>query len=368
MSASPVDSSIARYPARPRLIERYREFLPITGATPIITLGEGSTPLVHLGRIGNRIGLPNLYAKYEGMNPTGSFKDRGMVVAISKAVEEGAKAVICASTGNTSASAAAYGAAAGLEVIVVLPKGKIALGKLIQAMAAGAKIVAVDGNFDEALCVVREMAEQRARPVTLVNSVNPYRIDGQTTAAFEVCDDMGRAPDILAIPVGNAGNITAYWAGFNRYEAAGRITAKPKMYGFQAAGAAPIVLGHPVEKPETIATAIRIGNPASWKGAEAARDESGGLIETVTDDEIVAAYRDLARSQGIFCEPASAASLAGVCKLASAGRIDRDATVVCVLTGHGLKDPETAERTAGGASSIVEAAATTAGVMKALGW
>ena len=255
MSASPVNSpAIVRYPARPRLMERYREFLPVTGATPIITLGEGSTPLVHLERIGKRIGLPNLFVKYEGMNPTGSFKDRGMVMAISKAVEEGCTAVICASTGNTSASAAAYGAVAGLEVIVVLPKGKIALGKLIQAIAAGAKVVAVDGNFDEALNVVREMAEQRDRPVTLVNSVNPSRIDGQTTAAFEICDDMGRAPDILAIPVGNAGNITAYWAGFNRYQAAGRIAAKPKMYGFQAAGAAPIVLGHPVEKPETIAT------------------------------------------------------------------------------------------------------------------
>jgi len=212
------------------------------------------------------------------------------------------------------------------------------------------------------------MGEQRDHPVTIVNSINPYRIDGQTTAAFEVCDDLGRAPDILAIPVGNAGNITAYWAGFSRYQVAGRISAKPRMFGFQAAGAAPIVLGHPVEKPETIATAIRIGNPASWKQAVAARDESGGLIETVTDDEIVAAYRDLATRQGIFCEPASAASLAGICKLAGEGRVPRDATVVCVLTGHGLKDPETAERTAGGAESIIESAATTAGVMKALGW
>ena len=369
MSASPPGSPPGAGPAaRPRLVERYREFLPITAATPIISLGEGNTPLVRIDHIGARLGLPNLYVKYEGMNPTGSFKDRGMVVAISKAVEEGAKAVICASTGNTSASAAAYGAAAGLEVIVVLPKGKIALGKLIQAMAAGARIVAVDGNFDDALRVVREMAEQRNHPITLVNSVNPYRIDGQTTAAFEVCDDLGRAPEILAIPVGNAGNITAYWAGFNRYRAAGRIDSLPRMFGFQAEGAAPIVLGHPVEKPETIATAIRIGNPASWRQAEAARDESGGLIETVTDDQIVAAYRELAVSQGIFCEPASAASLAGVCGLALAGRIDPDATVVCVLTGHGLKDPETAERTAGGAGSIVEASATTAGVMHALGW
>jgi len=283
----------ARLGARPRLVERYRDFLPITPETPLVTLGEGNTPLVHLDHVGQRIGVPNLYVKYEGMNPTGSFKDRGMVMAISKAVEEGAKAVICASTGNTSASAAAYGAVAGLEVIVVLPKGKIALGKLIQAMAAGAKVVAVDGNFDEALEVVREMGEQRDHPVTIVNSINPYRIDGQTTAAFEVCDDLGHAPDILAIPVGNAGNITAYWAGFNRYQEAGRISARPKMLGFQAAGAAPIVLGHPVEHPETIATAIRIGNPASWKRAEAARDESGGVIEIVTDDEILATYREL---------------------------------------------------------------------------
>jgi len=358
----------ARLGARPRLVERYRDFLPITPETPLITLGEGNTPLVHLDHVGQRIGVPNLYVKYEGMNPTGSFKDRGMVMAISKAVEEGAKAVICASTGNTSASAAAYGAVAGLEVIVVLPKGKIALGKLIQAMAAGAKVVAVDGNFDDALEVVREMGEQRDHPVTIVNSINPYRIDGQMTAAFETCDDLGRAPDILAIPVGNAGNITAYWAGFNRYEAAGRIAAKPKMFGFQAAGAAPIVLGHPVEKPETIATAIRIGNPASWKRAEAARDESGGLIETVTDDEILATYRELSTKQGIFCEPASAASLAGIVKLAAAGRVPREATVVCVLTGHGLKDPETAEKSAGGAEAIIEAPATTAGVMKSLGW
>ena len=372
MSASstsqvPVEA-VAGVHARPRLVERYREFLPITDATPIISLGEGFTPLVRIDHIGRRIGVPNLYVKCEGMNPTGSFKDRGMVMAVSKAVEAGAKALICASTGNTSASAAAYGAAAGLEVIVVLPKGKIALGKLIQAIAAGAKVIAVDGNFDEALTVVREMAEQKEHPVTLVNHLNPNRIEGQTTAAYEVCDDLGRAPDILAIPVGNAGNITAYWAGFNRYQAAGRIAAKPKMYGFQAAGAAPIVLGHPIEHPETVATAIRIGNPASWKRAEAARDESGGLIEAVTDDEILAAYRELAISQGVFCEPASAASVAGVIKLAAAGRIDRDATIVCVLTGHGLKDPETAERTVGGANAIIDAAPTTAGVMRALGW
>ena len=363
-SRSAVEAA-ASVSARPRLVERYREFLPITDATPIISLGEGFTPLVRIDRIGSRIGVPNLYVKYEGMNPTGSFKDRGMVMAVSKAIEAGAKAVICASTGNTSASAAAYGAAAGLEVIVVLPKGKIALGKLIQAIAAGAKVIAVDGNFDQALTVVREMAEQTEHPVTLVNSVNPFRIAGQTTAAFEVCDDLGRAPHILAIPVGNAGNITAYWAGFTRYQAAGRIDSRPRMYGFQAAGAAPIVLGHPVEHPETIATAIRIGNPASWKQAEAARDESGGLIETVTDDEIVAAYRDLATSQGIFCEPASAASLAGVRKLRLAGRLDADSLVVCVLTGHGLKDPDTAGRLA---DPLVTAAPTLPAVMEALGW
>jgi threonine synthase len=357
-----------RLGSRPRLLDRYREFLPVTDKTPLITLGEGNTPLVHIERIGKRIGVPNLFVKYEGMNPTGSFKDRGMVMAISKAVEQGDRAVICASTGNTSASAAAYGAVAGLEVIIVLPKGKIALGKMIQGIAAGARVLAVDGNFDDALMVVREMAEQKDHPVTLVNHLNPNRIEGQTTAAYEVCDDLGGAPDILALPVGNAGNITAYWLGFNRYQAAGRIGSRPKMYGFQAAGSAPIVMGHPIEHPETIATAIRIGNPASWKRAEAARDESGGLIDMVTDDEILAAYAELASSQGIFCEPASAASVAGIIKMAAAGRVDRDSTVVCVLTGHGLKDPERAEKVFASASSIIESAPTTAGVMKALGW
>ncbi len=370
MSASANVSAVPapRLGARPRLLERYRDLLPVTDRTPIISLGEGNTPLVHLARIGERIGLTNLFVKYEGMNPTGSFKDRGMVMAISKAVEEGDRAVICASTGNTSASAAAYGAVAGLEVIVVLPKGKIALGKLIQGIAAGARVLAVDGNFDDALEVVREMAEQKDHPVTLVNHLNPYRIEGQTTAAYEVCDDLGRAPDILALPVGNAGNITAYWLGFNRYQAAGRISAKPKLWGFQAAGSAPIVLGHPIEHPETVATAIRIGNPASWKKAEAARDESGGLIDMVTDDEILAAYAELASTQGIFCEPASAASVAGIIKMAAAGKIDRDATIVCVLTGHGLKDPERAERVFARPESIIEAAPTMAGVMRALGW
>jgi threonine synthase len=351
---------------RPRLVERYRAFLPVTDATPSLTLGEGFTPLVEARRLGEQIGLPRLHLKLEGLNPTGSFKDRGMVVAVAKALEDGARAIICASTGNTSASAAAYGAMAGLEVVVVLPRGAIASGKLLQALIAGARVIAVDGNFDAAFTVVRELAADPAHPVTLVNSINPDRIAGQKTAAFEVCDDLGRAPDFLAIPVGNAGNITAYWAGFSDYAEA-RITAsRPRMLGFQAAGAAPIVAGAPVERPETVATAIRIGNPASWAGAVAARDESNGRIEAVTDDEILAAYRDLATSEGVFCEPSSAASVAGVAKLARAGELDRDALVVCVLTGAGLKDPDTAQRLAGDA--VIESAATGAAVRSALGW
>jgi threonine synthase len=352
-------------PGRPRLLDRYASFLPLTGRTPRISLGEGATPLVRTCRLAESIGIDELYLKFEGMNPTGSFKDRGMVVAVAKALEAGAASIVCASTGNTSASAAAYGAAAGLEVVVLLPAGKIALGKLLQALVAGSRVVAIDGNFDDALRVVRELAEQDRHPVTLVNSVNPYRIEGQKTAAFEVVDDLGRAPDILAIPVGNAGNITAYWAGFGAYREAGRCETLPRMMGFQAAGAAPIVLGHPVEDPETVATAIRIGNPASWDRAVAARDESGGLIEAVTDDEIVAAYRDVVRLEGIFCEPSSAASVAGVRKLVDEGRLDRGATVVCVLTGHGLKDPDTAGTIV---PPIVEAGPTTGAVMAALGW
>ncbi len=353
--------------SRPSLVARYRAYLPITDATPELTLGEGFTPLVRLGRIGERIGLSNLYAKVEGQNPTGSFKDRGMVVAVAKALEDGARAIICASTGNTSASAAAYGAHAGMEVVVVLPRGKIAMGKLLQAVVAGARVVAVDGNFDAALGVVRALAEQDDHPVTLVNSVNPFRIDGQKTAAYEVCDDLGRAPEILAIPVGNAGNISAYWAGFRDYHAAGVIPTRPRMFGFQAAGAAPLVLGRPVDDPETIATAIRIGNPASWSTAIGARDESGGLIEPVTDDEILAAYRSLARDEGIFCEPSSATSLAGIVKLTARGDIPRDALVVCVLTGSGLKDPATAESLAG-QSPVLEAEPTVGSVAVALGW
>jgi threonine synthase len=346
-------------------MERYRDFLPVTEATPALSLGEGFTPLVRLVNLGAELGLSNLYAKVEGANPTGSFKDRGMVVAVSKALEAGARGVICASTGNTSASAAAYGAAAGLEVIVVLPRGQIAVGKLLQALIAGARVVAVDGNFDQALGIVRALAEQDDHPVTLVNSVNPHRIAGQKTAAFEICDDLRRGPDILAIPVGNAGNISAYWAGFRDYAAAERIETLPRLWGFQAAGAAPIVAGRPIDQPETIATAIRIGNPASWATAVEARDESRGTIEAVTDNEILAAYRDLARLEGIFCEPSSAASLAGVRRAAQAGRIESQATVVCVLTGHGLKDPTTAEAQAGG---MIEADATVGAVAVALGW
>jgi len=353
-------------PARPRLTERFRRFLPITDATPALTLGEGFTPLVAAPRLGARIGVPNLHLKLEGMNPTGSFKDRGMVVAVSKALEAGATSIICASTGNTSASAAAYGAAAGLEVAVVLPKGAIATGKLLQALIAGARVIAVDGNFDDALRVVRSMTAEEGSRATLVNSVNPHRIAGQKTAAMEICDDLGRAPDYLAIPVGNAGNITAYWAGFTDYAMGGIVETRPRMLGFQAAGAAPIVNGAPVEKPETIATAIKIGNPATWAGAVAARDESRGSISAVTDDEILAAYRSLAELEGVFCEPSSAASVAGVTKLAASGALDRDALVVAVLTGAGLKDPDTAERTVAG--RIVESDATESGVKRALGW
>jgi threonine synthase len=360
---SPPAAEMAR--GRPRLAERYRAFLPITDATPLLSLGEGFTPLVRLGRIGGDLGLAHLSAKVEGQNPTGSFKDRGMVVAVSKALEAGARALICASTGNTSASAAAYGAAAGLEVVVVLPRGQIAAGKLLQAQVTGARVVAVEGNFDQALRIVRELAESASHPITLVNSVNPFRLDGQKTAAFEICDDLGRAPDVLAIPVGNAGNISAYWAGFRDYRAAGLSAGLPRMFGFQAAGAAPIVLGHRVEAPETIASAIRIGDPASWTKATAARDESGGLIEAVTDDEILAAWRDLARLEGIFCEPSSAASLAGIRRLAAEGRLDRDATIVCVLTGSGLKDPKTAEENVSG---LLVADPTAAAVTEILGW
>ena len=316
---------------------RYRDFLPITPATPLITLGEGDTPLVRSGTLEKELGCGELYFKLEGCNPTGSFKDRGMVVAIAKAVENGSSAVICASTGNTSASAAAYGARFGLDVVVIVPKGKIALGKLAQAIAYGARIITIQGNFDQALQIVRSLVQKH--PVTLVNSINPHRIEGQKTAAFEIVDDLGDAPDYFFIPVGNAGNITAYWKGLVEYKEAGKASQTPKMMGFQAAGAAPIVKGKIVKRPKTLATAIRIGNPASWQRAVAARDQSGGVIDCVTDDEIVAAYKLLASKEGIFGEPASAASVAGLIKMVRQGLRLSDKKVVCIITGHGLKDP-----------------------------
>lgn len=327
------------------IVNEYRQYLPLSEQTRVITLNEGGTPLIRAEKLSQALSL-NLYFKFEGANPTGSFKDRGMAMAMTKAVEDGAKAVICASTGNTSAAAAAYGARAGLKCFVLIPEGKIALGKLAQALIYGAKVLSIDGNFDKALQIVRSISSRH--PITLVNSVNPFRIEGQKTAAFEICDQLGQAPDFLAIPVGNAGNITAYWKGFKEYHEAKKAAARPRMIGFQAAGAAPIVSGKVVENPETIATAIRIGNPASWEGAVNAVQESGGLIEAVTDEEILHAYQEMARSEGVFAEPASAASLAGVMKLVERGHFSGGETVVCVLTGHGLKDPDTAIKTATG--------------------
>ncbi|MFA5088942.1 MAG: threonine synthase [Candidatus Omnitrophota bacterium] len=322
------------------IINRYLNFLPVTDKTPIITLQEGNTPLIPSPRLKQLIGL-NVYLKYEGLNPTGSFKDRGMTMAISKAKEEGAKAVMCASTGNTSASAAAYAARCGdMKCIVLIPEGNIALGKLAQAMIHQAQVIAIRGNFDAALNLVREITSKY--PIALVNSLNPYRIEGQKTAAFEICDVLLEAPEFHAIPVGNAGNITAYWKGYKEYHDSGRTQKLPKMLGFQAAGAAPIVHKRIIERPDTIATAIRIGNPASWRKAEEARDESGGLIDLVTDQEILDAYKLLA-SEGIFVEPASAASVAGILKLNHQGYFKQQGgTIVCTLTGHGLKDPNIA--------------------------
>jgi threonine synthase len=323
------------------IIKKYREFLPIKDDSKIITLNEGNTPLIRTSRLRDYINKGvDLYLKYEGLNPSGSFKDRGMTVAISKALEEGSKAVICASTGNTSASAAAYAAKGGLKAYVLIPKGKIALGKLSQAMMHGAVVIQLDGNFDDALKIVRDVSEKY--PITMVNSLNPYRIEGQKTAAFEICDQLGFVPTFHSLPVGNAGNITAYWKGFKEYRSSGRITSLPKMIGFQAEGAAPIVRGEIIKAPETVATAIRIGNPASWKQAEAARDESGGTIDMVSDEEIIKAYQLIARYEGIFCEPASAASVAGVIKLNKEGYFKKGDSIVCTLTGHGLKDPESA--------------------------
>ena len=329
------------------VLEKYRAYLPLTDATPMITLGEGGTPIVKSRTIGEKVGCADLYFKLEGCNPTGSFKDRGMVVAVAKAVEAGAVGLICASTGNTSASAAAYGAHTGVPTTVVVPKGKLARGKLVQAIAYGARILLIDGNFDDALGLVRSLTDRN--PMALVNSVNPHRIQGQKTAAFEVVEDLDGAPDYLFIPVGNAGNITAYWLGFVEASSMGWAATRPKMMGFQAAGAAPIVRGEPVASPQTVASAIRVGRPASWEGAVRARDESGGTIGMVSDEDILEAYKLMARSEGIFCEPAAAAPVAGLMKLSEQGLHLKGKSVVCVVTGTGLKDPDTAEELEPGA-------------------
>ncbi|MBN1374912.1 MAG: threonine synthase [Dehalococcoidia bacterium] len=320
------------------VLQRHKEYLPITPQTPMISLGEGETPLVKSINLAKELGVGELYFKLEGCNPTGSFKDRGMVMAMAKAIEDGSQQAICASTGNTSASAAAYGARFGLKVIILVPKGKIAVGKMAQAIAFGAEIIAIEGNFDQALKVTRILAEKY--PITLVNSLNPYRIEGQKTSSFEIIDDLGGVPDYLFIPVGNAGNITAYWKGFKEWKSCGKVDKTPVMIGFQAEGAAPIVKNMIIEAPQTIATAIRIGNPASWKSAVTARDESGGIIDCVTDDEILAAYKLMAGREGVFGEPASAAPLAGLLKLIKQGKNFKDKKIVCVVTGNGLKDPD----------------------------
>jgi len=332
-------TAISRQQTWAGLIETYRPYLPVTETTPVVTLLEGNTPLIPAPAIEERIGRQvRVLVKYDGLNPTGSFKDRGMTMAISKAKEAGAKAVICASTGNTSAAAAAYAKRGGMRAFVLIPDGYVALGKLAQALLYGAEILAIKGNFDQALHIVRDMAT--SYPVTLVNSVNPYRLEGQKTAAFEVVEALGNAPDWLCIPVGNAGNITAYWMGFCQYHAAGKCDRLPRMMGFQAAGAAPLITGQPVANPDTLATAIRIGNPANWEKAIAVQSASQGQFNAVTDEEILDAYRLLASAEGIFCEPASAASVAGLLKVKD--QIPTGATVVCVLTGNGLKDPDTA--------------------------
>jgi threonine synthase len=345
------------------VISRWRQYLPVTENTPQLTLGEGDTPLVQSTHIASLCGLDQLWFKLESCNPSGSFKDRGMVVAVAKALESGAKAIICASTGNTSASAAAYAAKAGIECVVLVPGGKVAAGKLAQAVAFGCRIVEIDGNFDDALTAAIQLSKNF--PVALVNSVNKDRVEGQKTAAFEICERLGDAPDFLALPVGNAGNITAYWRGFTQASEFEFSTQHPRMYGFQAAGAAPIVNGAPVESPQTIASAIRIGKPASWDSAIAARDESGGLVEAVTDEEILAAYQLLARKEGIFIEPASAAGVAGLLKMRGEGRIN-GGTAVAILTGNGLKDPETAAMVY--APEIVKAPGTVEGIQRALNW
>lgn len=345
------------------VLQNYREYLPINKNTPMITLGEGDTPLVRSLKLEKEFGCGELYFKLEGCNPTGSFKDRGMVMAIAKAVEEKSKTIICASTGNTSASAAAYGARFGLKTVVLIPKGKIAVGKFAQAIAYGSTIITIGGNFDQALKIVLELVNKH--PITLVNSLNPFRIEGQKTGAFEIVDVLGDSPDYHFIPVGNAGNITAYWKGYKEYNKVGKIKKLPKMMGFQAAGAAPIVKNKVVEKPKTIATAIRIGNPASWKSAVAARDESGGVIDLVTDAEILSAYKLLASKEGVFGEPASAASLAGLIKMVNKGLNLNGKKVVCIITGNGLKDPKTPVKHV---EPFPEVPPDTRAIEKILGW
>jgi threonine synthase len=352
------------------VIARYREYLPVSEATPVVSLNEGSTPLIHSPRLSERVGRDcQVYIKYEGLNPTGSFKDRGMTMAISKAVEDGAKAVICASTGNTSAAAAAYAARAGITCIVLLPAGKIAFGKLVQAFMYGAKVVAIDGNFDDALHLVREIGE--TEPIAIVNSINPHRLQGQKTASFEIIDELGDAPEFHLLPVGNAGNISAYWLGYEEFHQLGKATRRPKMLGFQAAGSAPIFYKQVVEKPDTIATAIRIGNPASWQLATNALETSGGAIDIVTDEEILNAQRWLASHEGIFVEPASAASIAGLfrtldsAEAAFPGKQFPDGSrLVCTVTGHGLKDPDIAREQCGG---VIPAKAEKAEIMRLIG-
>lgn len=347
------------------LINKYRKYLPVTDSTPIVTLNEGNTPLIKADNLAKKIGLEcNLYLKFEGCNPTGSFKDRGMTMAVTKAKEEGSNAIICASTGNTSASAAAYGAKAGLKTYVLIPDGYIALGKLSQAMMYGAEIIAIQGNFDQALECVRAISE--THPITLVNSVNPYRIEGQKTGAFEVCDALGKAPDYHFIPVGNAGNITAYWKGYKEYKEAGIVDNLPLMMGYEAEGSAAIVRGERILKPETLATAIRIGNPASWKQAEAARDESGGKIGCVCDEKIVDAYKHLASCEGVLCEPASAASVAGLIQAHAEGLVKAGSDIVCVLTGNGLKDPDNAIKYSN--SDVKKTSAELSDVLKVMGF
>ena len=346
------------------LINKYRKYLPVTDSTPVITLNEGNTPLIKADNLAKKIGLEcNLYLKFEGSNPTGSFKDRGMTMAVSKAKESGSGAIICASTGNTSASAAAYGAKAGLKTFVLIPDGYIALGKLSQAMMYGAEIIAIQGNFDRALECVREISERY--PVTLVNSVNPFRIEGQKTGAFEICDSLGKAPEYHFIPVGNAGNITAYWKGYREYFKEGIIKNLPKMMGFEAEGSAAIVRGERIMNPETLATAIRIGNPASWTQAEAARDESGGKIGCVSDEKIVEAYKMVALTEGILCEPASAASVAGLIQAYTEGLVKPESDIVCILTGNGLKDPDNAIKYSN--SDVKKTSSELNDVLKAMG-